>query len=110
MAISSDGPDARPVWRSASPPYNALSAFAARRRAGDPYPAMGSRQELRAAGAEEFQHGACRRQQDLVLSGKGEPLPDDGKTDHVERDQSPLVEFGGDRVRRNEREYTTRDQ
>ena len=86
-----------------------LSASAARRRAGDPYPAMGSRQELRAACAEKFQHGACRRQQDLVLSGKDEPLPDNRKTNYVERDQPPLIELGGNRVRRNECNSETRD-
>src|SRR6266545_1411605 len=89
--------------------HTVLSASAARGRSGDPYPAMGSRQELRAAGAEEFQHGACRRQQDLVLPGKNEPLPDNGKANHVERDQPPLVEFGGNGVSRNKCNSETRD-
>ena len=55
---------------------------------------MGARQELRALGAEEIEHGLRRRQQDLVLARistnhcrmTGNPVD-------IERHQPPLVEF-----------------
>ena len=63
---------------------------------------MGAREKLLAPGAEEIEHRLRRRQQDLVLAGEREPLPDHGKAIDVEGGQSPFVEFGGDRVRGNE--------
>ncbi len=45
--------------------------------------------------AEELQHRPRRRQQDLVLAGEHEPLPDHRQAVDVERHQPPLVEFGG---------------
>ena len=70
---------------------------------------MGARQKLLAPGAEEIEHRLRRRQQDLVLAGEREPLPDHGKAIDVEGGQSPFVEFGGDRVRGNKRNAETRD-
>ena len=40
---------------------------------------MGSREKLLAPGAEEIEHRLRRWQQDLVLAGEDEPLPDHGE-------------------------------